>query len=315
MNLDWADLAFGSKKAVKDLRATFIAAPRELSTQRFTQLVKELLPHGPIVLGIAKESFVLGFEGQPQFRMLQAGAVQAVIDKVNASASKNKIYTLAYFQRELPFVLEKLPFQNVLFVNGSWYGSFHTRPEFYELTSCRVPYQLVSPFCDEHEAREYEAQKAVEQPQPNGAFSETEMLELASQAAQQSYDYGFQTGVALGRKKGKRYEFLASSFNKVVPYQTYAMHHGASRERHFSPTNDLNHYDTIHAEVGLLVAAQKQCIDLAGTTLFINLLPCPSCARMFTQTDIAEFVYRIDHSDGYAVKLLQLAGKKVTRIV
>jgi hypothetical protein len=36
---------------------------------------------------------------------------------------------------------------------------------------------------------------------------------------------------------------------------------------------------------------------------------------MFTQTDIAEFVYVEDHSDGYGFKMLELAGKKVRRIV
>jgi len=36
---------------------------------------------------------------------------------------------------------------------------------------------------------------------------------------------------------------------------------------------------------------------------------------MLSQTDIAEFVYQEDHSDGYAIKMLELAGKKVRRIV
>jgi deoxycytidylate deaminase len=111
------------------------------------------------------------------------------------------------------------------------------------------------------------------------------------------------------------YKPLGGAFNKVVPYQTYAMHHGSAREKNFSPANDLNHYDTIHAEVALLINAQKNKTDLAGTTLFINLMPCPTCARMLSQTDIEEFVYSVDHSDGYAVKMLEAAGKKVRRVV
>ena len=79
--------------------------------------------------------------------------------------------------------------------------------------------------------------------------------------------------------------------------------------------HDLNHYDTVHAEVDLIVKAQKAELDLHDTTLFINLLPCPSCARMFTQTDIAEFVYVEDHSDGYGFKMLTAANKKIRRIV
>jgi deoxycytidylate deaminase len=93
------------------------------------------------------------------------------------------------------------------------------------------------------------------------------------------------------------------------------MHYGASREKHFSPPNDLNYYDTVHAEVMLILQAQRQDIKLAGTTLFINLLPCPSCARMLCETPIVEFVYTNDHSEGYALRLLQAAGKKVWRLV
>ncbi len=125
----------------------------------------------------------------------------------------------------------------------------------------------------------------------------------------------FQTRVSLGRKKGKKYELLATTFNPVLPYQTYAMHFGASREVNFSPPHDLNHYDTTHAEVELIIKAGREKINLKGTTLFINLLPCPACARMLSRTDIEEFVYTEDHSDGYAVKMLELAGRKVRRVV
>ena len=143
------------------------------------------------------------------------------------------------------------------------------------------------------------------------------MLELAGRAARQSYDYSFQTGVALGKAKpgAGNYQYLLSAYNRVVPYQTYAMHNGAARERYFSPPNDLNHYDTVHAEAELFIHAQKQGIGLAGTTVFINLLPCPPCARMLSETDIAEVVYREDHSAGYAIKMLELAGKTVRRLV
>nr|AIA15179.1 Cytidine and deoxycytidylate deaminase zinc-binding region [uncultured bacterium]AIA15311.1 Cytidine and deoxycytidylate deaminase zinc-binding region [uncultured bacterium] len=315
--LDWAGLAFSSKKPVQELRATFIAAPREISPKRFTQLIKTYSPKGNIVLGIAKESYVQGLENQPAFRMLEPAMVDSIIKKVNAANSKHKIYTLAYFQRELPYVLEKLKFTRAIFVNGSWYHAFHLRPEFYVLASQHIPYELVSPFTDEVEAKAYEKEHIPPAPKlPTQPITEREMIALAAAAATQSFAYSeHQTGVSLGKRAGMKYRALACSFNRVVPYQTYAMHFGASRERNFSPMNDLNHYDPNHAEVELLTTALKQKLDLRGTTLFINLLPCPTCARMLTATDIEEFVYREDHSDGYAVKLLQEAGKQVRRVV
>jgi dCMP deaminase len=315
MNFDWSDLAFGSKKPVNDLKATFIAAPRELSAERFKQLVKAYLPAGNIILGLAKEKYIVDFDGQPQFRTLQQNAVEPTIKKVNAASPKHKIYTLHYFQREAPYVFEKLSVKKVVLINGSWHRTFHTRPEYYTLVNKGTQYDMVSPFASEAEAKAYEASVLPPVTTPKGLFTPNEMVALAQEVSKWSFDYSFQTGVALGRKKGAKYELLARAFNRVVPYQGYAMHHGAAREVNFSPPNDLNHYDTVHAEVEFIIYAQKHSINLRGTTLFINLLPCPMCARMFTETDIAEFVYSQDHSSGYAISMLEAAGKKVERIV
>jgi deoxycytidylate deaminase len=322
-SLDWSDLAFGSKKPLRELKATFIAAPREISTERFKQLVKTYLPQGNIILGLAKERYIDGFEDQPHFRTLpMSGSLQKVIASVNSLSAKHKIYTLSYAQRELKYILEKGGLRKVILVNGSWKHTFHTSSAYYTLVNDHIAYEMVSPFTDESEALAYEERLLPQQvdafwpTRPQGLYDEKGMLGLAHDIAQFSYDYSFQTGVALGKKNAKgAYTFLATAFNKVVPFQTYALHYGASREKHFSPPNDLNHYDAIHAEVALILKVVKDKIDLQDTTLFINLLPCPSCARMFAETDIAEFVYSVDHSEGYAVHMLEKAGKTVRRIV
>jgi dCMP deaminase len=317
-NFDWSELAFGSKKPLRSLHAVFIAAPREISTARLTQLVKEYLPKASIILGIAKEDYIDGFAGQPQFRTLKQASVQALIDKVNASPSKHKMYTLSYFQRELVHVLEKLAPSKAVLVNGSWQYTFHTLPQYYTLVNLGIPYELVSPYADEAEAKAYATNmsKTITLPAPpKGAVSAEHMMELADRVARGSFDNSFQTGVVLAKKSAKGYTYVASSFNRVVPYQTYAMHFGAERETHFSPPGDLNHYDTVHAEMELLVNAQKNGTDLRGTTMFINLMPCPTCARTLSTTDIGEYVYRADHSAGYAVKLFETCGLTVRRLV
>lgn len=314
----WADIAFGSKKPLRELHATFIAAPREMSVKRFTQLIKEYLPKGHIILGIANEPYVDGFSDQQQFKTLQLDTVQQVIDTVNASASPHKIYSLTYFQRELPYIIEKLRFSQVVLVNGSWYTSFHTTPAYYALVNSGTPFTYVSPFVDEVEARAY-AERFVDMPlRMNRRATQTtaEMIQLAADAAKHSFATDYQTGAALGKEISPgNYQFLAYACNTVVPYRTYAMHHGSSREAHFSPPHDQNYYDTIHAETALMLTALKDQISPNDTTLFINLLPCPACARMLCQTDITGIIYELDHSDGYAVKLLETAGKKITRIV
>lgn len=315
-HFDWAELAFGSKKPLRELDATFIAAPRELSAERFKQLVKTYLPKGNLVVGLAKEPYVLGLEDRPQFKTLQLAGVEPVITKVNAASPKYKIYTLSYSQRDTVFVYEKVAFKEVLLINGSWYHGFHHRPEYYALVNSGAQFTKLTPFSSETEAKEYATTTKLPRLPNVGLFSEIEMMGLANQAATHSYDYaGLQTGCAIGIKRGKAYDLIATAHNRVVPYETYAMHHGSEREKHCSPLNDQNHYDTIHAETMLLVAVQQQKRELQATSLFVNLLPCPACARMLCETDIAEVVYQQDHSDGYAVKLLTAAGKTVRRLV
>nr|AIA13645.1 Cytidine and deoxycytidylate deaminase zinc-binding region [uncultured bacterium] len=321
-SFDWAELAFGSKKPIHELGAIFIAAPRDISHKRFIQIVKQYLPKANLVLGLAKEEYIDGFEEQPHFRTLAHGAFQEVIGKINANDQEHKIYTLAYHQRELKHVLSELDFARVLLVNGSWKYSFHTSESFYALAKKRTPYKYIPAFLDEAEAQAYEKHITPQLKElfetKAGKYTEQEMLGIAAKNAKLSFDYSYQTGVALGKKLGGKkatYELKATTFNKVVPYQTYALLHGASREKHFSPPHDLNHYDTVHAETELIIKAGREHIPLKGTTLFINLLPCPSCARMLSETDIEEFVYSTDHSEGYALTILEAAGKKVRRVV
>jgi deoxycytidylate deaminase len=318
--LDWGDMAFGSKKPLNSLKPTFIAAPRELSAKRFTELVKTYLPAGNIILGIAKEDYIAGFEDQPQFRALKIKAVQGIIDKVNSSKSPHKVYVLNYYQTETAYIFEKCKFIKVVLVNGSWLHTFHTGPLYFQLVSRQIPFEFVSPFCDEIEAKDYAKQLAREITKanpikPSAKGDEATMLQLAQVAAKYSYDYSYQTGLVLAKKQGKQYQHLLVSYNEVVPYETFALHHGNSREKHLSPSQDLNHYDTVHAEIALLNNALRTGISLKDTTIFINLLPCPTCSRALAASDLSEVVYQADHSNGYAVYMLEKAGKTVRRVV
>lgn len=314
--LDWSEFAFGDKGPLKDLRATFIPAPRELSTRRISQLIKKYLPLGNVVIGVSQESHVMGLEGQPQFTMQPISPLRRLADKVNATSKTHKLYLLRHSQRDSIYILGKVRFKRVALVNGSWYTMFHMRPEYYALLKRGTPFEMLSAFADEAEAKAYAAAiRLLDVPQ-EGLFTDQEMLQVVAMAAKRSFDYGgYQTAVALGRKEGDAYQLLLTTHNQVVPYETYAMHFGASRERHLSPMNDLNHYDTIHAEMLAVIRAGQQGLALKGATLFINVLPCPSCARALALTDLAEIVYSQDHTSGYAVQLFVQAAKQVRRIL
>lgn len=310
---DWADIAFASKKPLKGA-ATFVLAPRDISSKRLIVLVKELLARGDIVFGVAKEPYVSGFEGQPQFRTLPVEAAADLAAKIAHSASPHKLYVLEYFEQETDTIIEKLSPTHAIVVRGSYIQAFHTRSTFYTLAKLKIPFTYVSPFVDEAEARSYESEIDTDAAELKSG-DELTLLGYAKVVAKQSFDYSFQTGCVLAEKKGPSYDVIATGYNKVIPYQTYAMHHGNSREDSYSTPNDANHYDTIHAEMQLLVQAQQAGLSLGGTTLFINMLPCPNCARTLSQTDIVEVVYSIDHSEGYAIQLLEACGKSVRRVV
>lgn len=305
-----------SKDQVNALDAIFIAAPRELSVKRFAQLAKRYLPKANIILGISDEPYVVGFEDQPQFKMLKLRDIEPIIDKVARSNSANKIYTLTYSQPELATILQKCEFRRVLLVNGSWKYAFHNLEAHQMLLDRGFEFKFISPFADESEAHAYEVSHTpmIDLPIAGALLSEDQMIQAADRAALQSFDNSFQTGVSLGRKTAHGYEYIASAFNEVIPYQAYALHHGNSREKHRARPHDTNHYDTIHAEMQLLTKALAGGIDLAGMTLFVNLLPCPNCARTLSQTPIVELVYVHDHSGGYAIDLLKLCGKKVRQL-
>lgn len=312
---DWNELAFASKKPLREARAVFIAAPRDTSLARFKQLIKEYLRATNIVLGLAKEKYILGFEDQSQFKTLPKTKVLPVIMQVNNSASKHKIITLEYFQTELSYIFEKVDFKEVILVNGSWKKSFHLTPPFYELAKKGIVPKYVSAFADEDEARSYAADFKPAKFTKKGLLTDLEMLELAKISSNNSFDYSGQVGLAVGKKTGQKYQLLTTEYNHVVPYETYALLNGNTREANMCPPSDRNYYDTIHAETALILKAQKAKLDLRGQTLFINVLPCPACARLLAMSDISEVVYELDHSAGYAVKMLETAGKTVRRIV
>lgn len=305
-----------TKSQINAKNAIFIVAPRELSLKRFAQLLQRYLPKANIILGISKQPYVVGFDDQPQFKMLQLSDVHIVIDKVNDANPPHAIYTFEYSQTDLNALLQSHNFKRILLVNGSWKYAFHNLDAYKTLVDRGITFKFISPFADDDEAFAYEAThtQQVSLPDRGDILNESDMVAVADAAAIQSFDYSFQTGVSLGHPVGDKYEFITTAFNKVIPYQTYALHHGNSREKNLSRPHDTNHYDTIHAEMQLLTKALADEIDLTGTTLFVNLLPCPNCARTLSQTNIAEVVYRHDHSDGYAVTLLESCGINVRRI-
>jgi deoxycytidylate deaminase len=310
---NWKDVSEIQLKQLNELDAIFFPAPRAISDARLLQLVRQYLPKANIIFGVANEDYVLGFENQLQFTTLKLGLSHSIISKVNRS-SPHKILLLKYSQSDISQIYSRLKVRRVILINGSWLYSYHLRPEYLVLKKHEIPFKFVSPFSSEDEAIAYANNFTPVILELGRKLSESQMMLAAKEAARNSFDTSFQTGVSIGKKDSDKYELLDTACNTTVPYLTYAWHFGASREKNKCQPGDMNHYDAVHAETMLVLQAQKRKYDTKDSTLFINLLPCPNCARMLCEFDFNELVYERDHSDGYAVELLSKAGKKVRRL-
>ena len=67
----------------------------------------------------------------------------------------------------------------------------------------------------------------------------------------------------------------------------------------------------VHAEQNALMQAGT---NARGSTLYSTIVPCPICARMILNAQVARIVYIDDYSDLTGVELLRQAGAKITRL-
>lgn len=311
MTYDWNEITSQEKKELSKLKPILISGSREMSPKRIQQLA-QLSKQKSVLWGVLKDEYISGLEGCPQFRTLTTSSLGGGLRRGIAG----DITILEYYQRDWKYVLKELEFSLVILVNGSWHKMIHTLPEYWEIVNKKTPYKLVSPFVNEKEAKDYVQKishdlEAIVQYDNQKIYTDEELLNLANTSAKRSFDWVYQTGAVLA-KNGR---VLGVTHNKILPYETYSAHFGSVREKNFAPLGDLNYYDTLHAEIDLLIQALNKKLDITDSTLYINLLPCPNCAKAIAQSKIKEVVYQLDHSDGYAVKLLESVGKKVRRLV
>ncbi len=289
-----------------------ILGSREISSERITQLTNQLLKNTDktIVWGVFTEKFILGLENSPQFRTLTVKTLKESLVQLNSA----RVSILEYSQAQASAIIAEHDWSAIIGINGSWHRAFHYRDEYQVIKKLKIPFKFASAFNDEKEALEYESKIIIERPKLpvnySESCSENTLFKLVDEVSHRSFDNTWQTGAVLA----KNGEFLLATYNKVVPFETYALLHGANKEKHKTPPQDLNHYDTNHAEVEMVLEATRRNINLKNCSLFINLMPCPICARMLAQTEIKEIVYKNPHSNNYAITILEKAGKTIRQI-
>lgn len=315
-NYYWDEIAFKNKDTIREKNYVFIAGFRQLSSQRIIEIIKENIVKSNILVGILKDEYIEGFDNQAQFKVMNSKKLLLLIEKLSSLKLKNQIDSIEYFQRDTATIIDKLKPYKVIFINGSWSRSFHLRSEYFTLSKNKIKYNLISPFVSEEEALEYLKNmntnlRNVSKYSRSKSYTDEEIFNLLKLEASTSFATDYQTSCALVSDS----KVVLLTHNEVVPFETYALHYGSLKEKNFAPPNDLNHFDTIHAEMLLLTQAIEKSIDLKDKSLYINLLPCPTCAKSLSQCGLKEVVYSHDHSDGYAIKLFERVGIKTRRFL
>ncbi len=306
---DWNKISNEKKEELSKLKPIFIQGSRDISTKKIAQLAK-LAEKRKLIWGVLKDEYINGLEGSIQFKTLSKKVIEETLEE-----SKN-VYLLEYYQRDLKHIFKELDFSLVILINGSWHKAIHFNPEIWQLINKKTEYKLISPFVNELEAKEYAEKIVLEYSartifEENKIYTDKEIFEILKEESKRSFDWNYQIASALVND-GK---VLLTAHNTVIPYETYSAHFGSEREKYYVAPGDSNFYDTNHAEVELILKSNKEKIDLLGTSIYLNVLPCPTCSRMLLRSGIQEIVYSQDHSDGYAIKMFEMAGKTVRRFI
>lgn len=326
--LDWNKLSDKNKKRLAKVRdLTFVAGPIRISKKRFKQ-IKTNLVDGTLLFGCLKDDEIPGLEGSPQFRPLRLQELRKALGRrLKAKGPRSKALILYHFHKDSKYIIKELKPAKVIFVNGSWAGQIHYRSEYWKALEVGAKMELVSPFTSEREAKNFEREAGSPSTSLRTSgkrmaklylktkkYSDRELLGIARSVAKASWDWIGQIGTVLARN-GK---VLAVAYNRVVPYQAYQMHFGSIREKRHIPAQEMLETQlTNHAESEILEIARRQRINLKGSTLYINIFPCPICAKMLSRTEVERIVYSQDHNLGNDIgyKVLEMSGKKLKRVV
>lgn len=312
--LDWNKLRDKDKKKLSEVKSiAFIAGPVCVSKRRIKQIVADLAG-ARLLFGCLKDEGIPDLEGSLHFQPLELKELTKALDK------KLNVSILCHFHKDIKHIIKELKPSKVLFVNGSWKGQIHYRSEYWKAVDVGAKIELISPFMSDREAKNYERRAksgergAKQLYKKRERYSDEQLIELAWEIRKFSWDWIGQIGAVLARK-GK---VLAVAWNRVLPYEAYQMHVGSPREAKQIPSQEMLETQlTNHAECEILEIARRNNINLNGTSIYINLFPCPICAKNLSRTEIERIVYSQDHNLGNDIgyKILEMSGKKIKRIV
>ena len=66
--------------------------------------------------------------------------------------------------------------------------------------------------------------------------------------------------------------------------------------------------EVIHAELNCTIKAAREGVSVEGSTIYVTLSPCISCAALLLQAGISRLVYKDEYRDNSGIEYLQKYG-------
>lgn len=131
-----------------------------------------------------------------------------------------------------------------------------------------------------------------------------ELIEKAEKLKEKSANWWRQIGALVTNAKGS---VILSAFNRHVPTQENMAVYGDLRMC-FDAGENHHLSNSIHAEASLIGKAAKDGISLNDTSIYVTTFPCPTCAKLITESGIKKVYYKDGYSISDAEDILKNAG-------
>lgn len=124
------------------------------------------------------------------------------------------------------------------------------------------------------------------------------MMELARAEGKKTSDWWREVGAVLVKDK----DVVMSEHNHHVPSEHTPYINGDPRDV-VEAGKDSHIATAMHAEQSIIVAAARQGISLEGASLYLNVFPCPVCAKLVAYSGIKKVYYGSGHAslDGESI--------------
>lgn len=171
------------------------------------------------------------------------------------------------------------------------------------LKGSRIRYERVFLRWDEKKVK---SDVKVKYTRVSSAPFDRKMVARASREADKSSDWWRQVGAVVVKNK----KVILEAHNSHVPSEHTPYVHGDPRDVIESGTLNLL-YTSIHAEQAVIAEAARRGTSLKGASIYMNIFPCPLCAKLVAYSGIKKCYFQIGSAWLDAESILKASGVEI----